>query len=288
MTEDILYIIGPTAIGKSDYAIKLAQQYCTSIISADAYQVYKYMDIGTAKISKEQQQLVKHHLIDTHLPTEAYNVVSFLEQTKSIISNNRKQQKPTIICGGNGLYLKSFIHNYTFPKAKSDPTLRQTLESDYLNLGKQHMWEKLSAIDPISATSIHPNNKHHLLRALEIAYITNKAPSQQKIQRSARTDTKIIGLTSDRNRVISNINKRVSLMIKNGLIEEVNNLLAKGYDETLPSFNCIGYKEVIQFLKGRITSDKMIELINIHTSQFSKRQMTWFKKIQNVNWKTKI
>tara|TARA_A100001015_G_scaffold96156_1_gene106883 strand:+ start:2258 stop:3121 length:864 start_codon:yes stop_codon:yes gene_type:complete len=280
----ITYIIGPTGIGKSSYAIKLAQELNAEIISADAYQVYKGMDIGTAKISKEEQKIVPHHLIDIRNPDEAYNVTDFLNYTKEIIKNTKKH---IIICGGNGLFARAFLYNYAFPNAPSNPKIRKKLENQYGTGGKQSLWNLLNSIDPISASKIHPNNRHHLLRALEIFEITKKPASHIKHQSThPRNDTKIIGLTTDKNRVINRIHTRVDSMIKQGLIEEVSKLKKEDYTQNLPALKCIGYKECFDYLNNSITLEEMIDLIKVHTQQFSKQQMTWFKKIQNVTWKT--
>ena len=282
---NIFYIIGPTAIGKSDYAIKLALKINAEIISADAYQIYKHMDIGTGKISKEEQKKVPHHLIDSLYPNEFYNVTDFLKHTHTLIKSISSKNKKIIICGGNGLYLRSFLYQYTFPSAKSDPKIRHQLEQDYLNIGKNYLWEKLNTIDPVSAKKIHPNNKHHLLRCLEIHALTDKIPSKIKNQKNQiRQDVKVIGLNADRNVVKENISRRVDTMIDKGLINEVETLLKKGFNPDLPALNCIGYKETISYLKGIINKKDMIELIKRNTNHFSKRQMTWFKKIENINW----
>tara|TARA_B100000686_G_C16601807_1_gene869061 strand:- start:102 stop:1001 length:900 start_codon:yes stop_codon:yes gene_type:complete len=279
--KPIIYIIGPTAIGKSKLALELAQQFQADIISADSYQVYKGMDIGTAKASTEDRLLVPHHLIDTHLPTEAYNVTDFIRYCKQHLNPNKR----TIICGGNGLFLRSFLYDYHFPKAKSNPEIRDSLMHDYERGNKQDLWNQLHSIDPKTASQIHPNNKHRLIRALEIYHITKHPPSSLKQKKAKpRDDVTILGLTCDRNVVTERIDIRVDMMIKHGLIEEVKTLLEAGYEPSLPALNCIGYKETIHYLNGSISYDEMIHLIKIHTHQFSKRQMTWFKKIDNVFW----
>ena len=278
----IIYIIGPTGIGKSSLALRLAKQLNTDIISADSYQVYKGMDIGTAKVSLDDQNEVPHHLIDTHLPSDPYTVIDFMRYCQKTLDSSNQ----TIICGGNGLFLRSFIYNYQFPKAKSNPDIRNTLIHDYETGKKQSLWNQLNTVDPTSAATIHVNNKHQLIRALEIYLITNQAPSKIKQkQPKPRQDVTIIGLTNDRSVVTERIDKRVDTMIKQGLIEEVKHLLEQGYQPSLPALNCIGYKEAITYLNGGISQDEMIELIKVHTHQFSKRQMTWFKKIENVFWK---
>ncbi len=279
--KPIIYIIGPTAIGKSDVALSLAKRLHADIISADSYQVYKGMDIGTAKVSPEERFLVPHHLIDTHSPDEPYNVTDFIRYSNQHITNH----KQTIICGGNGLFLRSFLYRYDFPEAKSNPSIRESLMKDYESGLQQYLWDQLNSIDPQTARNIHINNKHQLVRALEIYHITKKAPSTIKQQQGRpRDDVIILGLTCDRKVVTQRIDDRVDTMIKHGLTDEVKHLLDAGYSPSLPALNCIGYKEVIEYLNGSITHDEMIKLIKIHTHQFSKRQMTWFKKIDNVFW----
>ncbi|RAP27303.1 tRNA (adenosine(37)-N6)-dimethylallyltransferase MiaA [Candidatus Marinamargulisbacteria bacterium SCGC AG-343-D04] len=284
--QDITYIIGPTGIGKSNYAIQLAQEQGASIISADSYQVYRYLDIGTAKVSKEQQQLVPHHLIDIKMPNETYTVVEFLQLTETIINSERTANRPIIICGGSGLFSRSFLYRYQFPKAQSDPDIRDQLARDYDTKGKDALWALLCQKDPVSAKLIHPNNKHHLIRALEISAITGLPPSQLK-QHSAtcRPDTKVIGLTVPRTVVKERISTRVDMMITQGLVQEVESLLQRGFSQDLQSMKGIGYKEVIDYLNGSLDKNKMIDCIKLHTHQFSKRQMTWFKRIDNVLWK---
>ena len=279
------YIIGPTAIGKSNYAIELAKKINGEIISADAYQVYKYMNIGTGKVTQQQQQEIPHHLLDILTPDQNYNVTDFLKKTNLIIKSLNKKNKQAIICGGNGLYLQAFLYNYRFPTAKSEPKIRAALENTYIKKGKEYLWTYLNKIDPNSAKNIHPNNKHHLLRCIEIYEITKQIPSEiKKKSITIRPNTKLIGLNSTRNVVKKLISTRVDNMIKAGLIDEVNSLLKKGYDPSLPALNCIGYKEVISHLKGIIDKQDMIELIKSNSNQFSKRQLTWFKKIENISW----
>ncbi len=283
--SSIIYIIGPTAIGKSNLSMELALQLNCDIISADAYQVYTFMDIGTAKPTQLEQRSIKHHLIDIRFPDENYNVTNFINLTKAIIEEKKEKEKNIIICGGNGLFLRAFLYNYTFPKAKSDPAIRKQLELEYEMGNQNKLWDQLNTIDSLSAKKIHPNNKHHLLRALEIYLITGTSPSQLKNHsQTIRNDTEIIGLNSHRSVVKDNIDVRVDKMIHNGLINEVENLIKKGYKPNLPALNCIGYKEVISFLAGNLNKEDMISYIKRNTYLFSKRQMTWFNKIDNVNW----
>jgi tRNA dimethylallyltransferase len=285
MKKDITIIIGPTGIGKSDFAIDLACKTKAEIISADAYQVYKYMDIGTAKVSKEERKLVPHHLIDIKEPDESYSVAEFVQLTNKVIANMRKKQKPIIICGGTGFFVKAFLYNYEFPDFGATKQIRDKLYEELANTSNQEMWTKLSKIDPKSAEIIDPQNTKRIIRALEIFEQTKTNPSSlRKKSEQPRQDTKIICLTSQRENVVKRIENRADNMIELGFIEEVKSLLNKGYKTGLQSFEAIGYKEIINFLHGSITKKEMLELIKTRTRQFSKRQMTWFKKFENIIW----
>ena len=285
MTQDIYCIIGPTGIGKSAYAIELATTLNAEIISADAYQVYRHMDIGTAKPNAAELKAAPHHLIDIKDPTEAYSLGDFLSLSKQLITDIRQKNKPVIICGGTALFIHAFLYSYSLPNAQSDPDIRQDLLDQYDEYGKDYLWNKLQNIDPVSAASIHPNNKHHLLRALEIYAISKQKPSDIK-QRSQtqRSDSKIIGLRSTKEVVHQRIDLRVKKMINDGFIDEVNDLRKRGVPSTAQSFKALGYLQVLDFIKGNINTKEMVECIQNLTKKFSKRQMTWFKKIENVNW----
>ena len=285
MKKDIYCIIGPTGIGKTAYAIHLAQQINAEIISADAYQVYKHMDIGTAKPTKKELALVPHHLIDIKYPNDDYSLHDFLSLSEKIIKKLRQKNKAIILCGGTALFIHAFLYSYSLPKAASDPKIRTQLLKDYDEKGKDYLWNKLNKIDPDSAVSIHPNNKHHLVRALEIYTISNKKPSEQKQKsETIRTDTKIIGLTSSKEVVKERIDLRVNKMIKDGFIQEVQELLDSGVSIEAQSFKALGYLQVFNYIKGSILKEEMVDYIKMLTKKFSKRQMTWFKRIDHVDW----
>jgi tRNA dimethylallyltransferase len=282
--KDILIIIGPTAIGKSALAIEKAQDLGAEIISADAFQVYKYMDIGTAKVSKDIRNQIPHHLIDIKEPQENYSVAEFMNLTKNIINDLRAKNKPIIICGGTIFYIYAFLYNYQFNKEKSDPEYRQKLEKTAKEYNSEYLWNKLNKIDPKAANNIHPNNTKKIIRQLEIYYQYNKLPSKIRIKsKKPRADVSIIGLKTEREKLYTLINKRVDLMIEQGLIEEVRHLLNK-YPDNSQAFEAVGYKETIQYLKGSITKEEMIELIKQKSRNFAKRQLTWLKNFENVKW----
>jgi tRNA dimethylallyltransferase len=286
MNKDILIIIGPTAIGKSAFAIETARKKKAEIISADAFQVYKYMDIGTAKISEEEQKIVKHHLIDIKTPDEPYSVKEFIERTNEIISNLRKNNTPVIICGGTGFYINAFLYGYEFNDMTSkDLDIRARLTDESKKIGSTKFWQKLHSIDPKAANLIDQKNTRRVVRALEIFYTTDRLPSEfRKKTTQPRADVEIVGLINDRAIFYDRINKRVDKMIELGLIDEVRDLLKKGYEDNTQAFEALGYKEVIMYLKGSINKEEMIELVKTKTRQFAKRQMTWFNRFENVKW----
>ncbi|MGE4170616.1 MAG: tRNA (adenosine(37)-N6)-dimethylallyltransferase MiaA [Candidatus Margulisiibacteriota bacterium] len=285
MTPDITVVIGPTAIGKSDYAVQLALETGAHILSADAFQIYRHLDIGTAKPSLAQRQAVPHHLIDELEPTEPYSVAHFLEKTAALISTLRQARKPIVICGGTGLYLQAFLNQYTLsPTPTHDPAIRKELEIEAAMNGEQALWERLQQLDPDAASAIHPQNLKRVMRALEFFTLTGTQISQaQPKTQQQRDDVRLIGLTADRPIVVDRIEKRIDAMMAEGLVQEVETLL-KTYPPTLNAFEAIGYKETIAYLHGDIGYQEMLDWIKARTRQFSKRQMTWFKRFNHVHW----
>jgi len=273
----IKLVIGPTAIGKSDYAIQLAKKKTAEIISADAYQVYKGMNIGTGKITPAQLATVPHHLIDIKSPDEPYSAAEFVSRTNDIIAN---ATTPIIICGGTGMYINALLHDYAFAPETPSAEVKQKVAQ----LPESERWEKLNQIDPASGKSIHPNNINRLTRALEIYYTTNKKPSLYRPQSSPqRPDIELIGLTTDREIVRQRISKRVDAMVAQGLFDEVETLL-KTYPKTAIAFQALGYKQIIAHFEDEMNREDAIQAIKTKTHQFAKRQMTWYRRFKNVNW----
>jgi tRNA dimethylallyltransferase len=280
MKKKITVIIGPTAAGKSEYALALAKKTGAEIISADAYQVYKGLDIGTAKVSVKERNHVPHHFIDIKLPTESYNVTQFLKDAHAVINTLKSRQTPIIICGGTGLYIRSFLYNYQFPEKINTPT-----ETHLDKLTPKALWSQLHAIDPPTAEQLPYQNKRRVIRALEIFHETGQKPSEVKKQSATiRPDIQLIGLHYPRDILIQRINHRVDQMITNGLIDEITHLLQSGVPSTAQSLQAIGYKEIVAYLNKDYSKDTAIEQIKIKTRQFAKRQMTWFNKLPNVKW----
>lgn len=272
----IKLIIGPTAIGKSDYAIDLAKQSNAHIISADAFQVYKGMDIGTGKISPVQQAIVPHHLIDIKEPNQPYNAAEFVRLANQLIESI---SSPIIICGGTGMYINALLNNYTFQPPSSTVNAKEIVSS----IKSQDLWKTLNKIDPQTASSIHKNNHIRLQRALEIWYSSQTKPSVYNEQRTQRSDITIIGLISNRHSIRDRISNRIDRMINDGLFDEVHQLIQR-YDKNGHAFQAIGYKQIIQYLDNKLTKEQAIELIKVKSYQFAKRQLTWFRKFHSIDW----
>ncbi|MBN2057959.1 MAG: tRNA (adenosine(37)-N6)-dimethylallyltransferase MiaA [Candidatus Saganbacteria bacterium] len=280
-----LVILGPTAVGKSALAVKLAQELNGEIISADSMQVYRGMDIGTAKPSKEEQQGILHHLIDIKAPDEPWTVSDFVEQAHELIPEIASQGKKAIVAGGTGLYLWTLINGFSFPIAPADKEVRKKLEK----LPAPALYFQLSTIDPIAAQKIHANDKKRIIRALEVFELTGKCISEFQQRRrketgSSSADYLLIGLNLEREKLYERIEQRIDQMIARGLINEVKGLLSKGFSKDLPSFQALGYKEVVEFLEGRWNKEQMIEELKKRTRNFARRQITWFKRVKNVKW----
>lgn len=284
MKNAITLILGPTAVGKSAYALELARAQQGQIISADAFQVYRGMDIGTAKVSQAIRGEIPHHLIDIIPPSESYSVANFLNEVNPLVESLKKKQIPSIICGGTGFYLYAFLHQFTLSQAPSDPSVRTALMQEAEIVGKEVLWERLNQIDPAYTAKVSRNDTKRIVRGLEIYAQTGQLPSRFQQQAEPRTDVRLIGLSAAKEVLHSRINQRVDAMIKEGLIEEVEGLLAQGIPPDCQAFEALGYKEVVHYLNHRLTQEEMVELVKLRTRQFAKRQMTWFKRFKNVEW----
>ena len=272
----LIVICGATASGKSGLALKLAQRLNTAIISADSRQVYREFDIGTAKPSVAEQQLVPHYLIDICEPTETLTLAEYQEQTQEIIN---KLQTPHLLVGGTGLYIKSITKGLKIPRVAPHSELRSQLSS----LGQTQLYSFLSQIDPVATNKIHPNDQIRTLRALEVYYVTGKTITSQQGENPPLYPILQIGLDCDVDILDQRIAQRTHQMIELGLVAEVNKLCEK-YGQDLPLLNTLGYGEIKQYLAGDINLDTAIADTILHTRQFAKRQRTWFRNIQEINW----
>lgn len=287
--NNLLILLGPTGVGKTDISTKLAQKMPDiEIISADSMQIYKYMDIGTAKPNKRILKAIKHHMIDIVEPLENFDVIQYSKLATKIILDVFKRGKIPILMGGSGLYISSIINPLFIGPAK-DIEYRETLEEDAKMHGKEYLYDKLSKIDPVSASKIEPNDLRRIIRALEVYKSTGKTISY--LQKKALTEDPkfkyhIIGFKRDRENLYQRINLRVDKMFKDGFIEEVKMLRNMGYKEDLNSMQSLGYKQIIKHLNGVLpTKEEAIDLIKIETRHYAKRQMTWFNnKIENIQW----
>lgn len=274
----LIVILGPTASGKTSLAIKLAQLFNGEIISADSRQIYKNMTIGTAKPSKDELGAIKHHLIDCVKPDHNFTLAEFIRRANKHILAIQKKGKLPFLVGGTGLYISAIVDNYDLPKGKIDLRLRQRLETK----SKDELLEYLQELDPETAQTID-NNPRRLIRALEYVIINNKSYSKNQSSKASPYDILQIGINIQQPELNKRIEQRTNQMIEEGLVKETKKLLNK-YDNTLPSINTIGYQEIISYLNNEIDLNQAIDLIKIHTRQYAKRQMTWFKRDKRINW----
>ena len=286
MTKNKLIILaGPTASGKTSVSIDLAKRLGGEIISADSMQVYKYMDVGTAKISVEEMQGVKHHLIDVLDPKEDFNIVKFQNMVKCSIEEIVKNGHIPILVGGTGFYIQSVIYDIDFNNEDDNSSVRKKLEEEYDAFGADFMHEKLKKIDIVSAQNIHKNNKKRIIRAIEYFLINNEPiSSHNEVQREKKSpyDYRFFVLNPPRDILYERINKRVDIMVENGLVDEVKKLREMGLSTANISMQGIGYKEIIEYLDGEVSLETAIENIKQNTRHMAKRQVTWFKREKDV------
>ncbi len=286
--NNLLILLGPTGVGKTDISIKLAQKIPDiEIISADSMQIYKYMDIGTAKPDKSIFKAIKHHMVDIVKPSDNFEVTKYSKLATKIILDVFKRGKIPVLMGGSGLYISSII-NPLFTGPAKNIEYREILEEEAKIHGKKYLHEILSEIDPVSASKIEPNDLRRIIRALEVYKFTGKTISylqKKALNENSKFKYHIIGLKRDRKNLYQIINLRVDQMIKDGFIEEVKMLRDMGYKEDLNSMQGLGYKQINKHLNGVYTKEEAIDLIKIETRHYSKRQMTWFNnKIENIEW----
>ena len=277
----VIVIAGPTATGKTALSVRLAKELGGEIISADSVQIYKDLNIGSAKPTKEEMQGIPHHLMDFLPASAAFSVAQFCDLAKEKIKDIQKRGKIAIVTGGTGLYISSLVDNVCFLEAQASEDLRKDLAEELARVGKDAMHEKLAEIDPKAADAIHPNNTKRVLRALEVYYSTGKTMTEQnrgsKLKKSP-FDFTLIALSCERALLYDRINKRVDNMVQAGLFDEVKSLLAKGIDRDCQSMQGIGYKEVVAHLLDHVEKDTAIDMIKQNSRNYAKRQLTWFRR----------
>jgi tRNA dimethylallyltransferase len=281
MKQKLLVIGGPTAVGKTELSIKLAQKLNGEIISADSMQIYKYMDIGSAKVTKEEMDGIKHHLIDVIDPDTPFSVADFKEYGEAALNSIILNHKFPIISGGTGLYINSLTCNMTFTEAEKDDDYRRHLEDLAIEKGNEYIHEMLKDIDPISYKEIHANNRKRVIRALEVYKLTNKPFSSYNAGSdfyNSNYDVFYYVLTMDRQRLYERINKRVDIMMKKGLLEECIRLKEMGYTSDIQAMQGIGYKELLYHLEGNLSLSEAVDMIKQGSRNYAKRQLTWFRR----------
>ncbi|MDU5919369.1 MAG: tRNA (adenosine(37)-N6)-dimethylallyltransferase MiaA [Clostridiales bacterium] len=281
----LIILTGPTAVGKTDLSIKLSKSLNAEIISADSMQIYKYMDIGSAKVTKEEMDGVIHYMIDEVTPDVSFSVSEFQMRSEKYIEEINKKGKNVLITGGTGLYLNSLIYNMDFAKSNANNEIREKLEQELEENGIDYMHEKLRGLDEEAANRIHKNNTKRVIRAIEVCMSGQKMNDFSKdLRYNEKYKPIIIVLNRDREVLYQRINKRVDIMLENGLLDEVKELLKMGYTKDMISMQGIGYKEMIKYLDGEYTYDEAIEIIKRDSRRYAKRQLTWFKRYQDAKW----
>lgn len=285
--KPLIVITGPTAVGKTDLSIRLSKDINGEIISADSIQIYKYMDIGSAKVMPKEMNGVVHHLIDELYPDEEFNVYTFKKMANTAMDGIYNRGSVPVIAGGTGFYIQSVLYDINFDEEQGDKEYRHYLEKLAEEKGNEFVHNMLKEVDEEAANIIHMNNTKRVIRALEYYNETGKKFSQnneEQRQNQSPYEFKYFVLNMDRDKLYERINMRVDMMIKAGLVEEVENLLKMGYHKDLNSMQGIGYKEIVSYINGEMSLSDAIETLKQNTRHFAKRQLTWFRREKTVTW----
>lgn len=285
MKDKIIVIAGPTAVGKTEYAIRAAQEFNGEIVSADSMQLYKFMDIGSAKPTADEQAAARHYLVDEIDPREEFSVAEYVKLAKKYIRQILDDGKLPIISGGTGLYVNSLIYDMDFAAAPKDSAERERLRALLAEKGPEHLHSLLREIDPNAAGRIHPNNTKKVIRAIEAAKSGSPIPAfEASFKKTADYDYLLIGLNRDRAELYDRINRRVDIMLDAGLEDEIKGLMAMGLDSESISMKGIGYKEMIAYFNGEYDRDEAVELVKRSSRRYAKRQLTWFRRYDDMHW----
>jgi len=285
--KPFIVLTGPTAVGKTALSIALAKAVNGSIISADSMQVYKHMDIGSAKIMPEEMDGVKHYLVDEFEPDEEFHVARFTERAKECLEEIYAEGKVPILVGGTGFYIQAVLYDIDFSKQDADGEYREELEKFAQEKGTEYLHAMLREVDPESAEAIHANNVKRVIRALEFYHLTGTKISEHnetERQKESPYNFAYFVLTDDRAKLYERIDKRVDIMVEKGLVDEVKKLKDMGYHREMVSMQGLGYKEILDYLDGKITLEEAIYIIKRETRHFAKRQLTWFRRENDVIW----
>ena len=285
--KPLVILAGPTAVGKTELSIRLAKRINGAIISADSMQVYKYMDIGSAKIMPDEMEGVKHYLIDELDPSDEFNIVRFQQMAKDALKEIYANGQIPIVAGGTGFYIQALLYDIDFTHQDSDEAFRKEMADYAAEYGAEALHEKLKEIDPVSYKTIHANNTKRVIRALEYYRMTGQpisAHNEQEHQKVSPYNFAYFVLTDDRKHLYDRIDYRVDLMMKKGLVDEVKNLYDMGYHKDMVSMQGLGYKELLSYLDGECSLEEAVYIIKRETRHFAKRQLTWFRGERDVIW----
>lgn len=282
-----IVLTGPTAVGKTSLSIALAKAVNGAVISADSMQVYKHMDIGSAKIMPEEMDGVTHYLVDEFEPDEEFHVARFTERAKECLEEIYAKGQIPILVGGTGFYIQAVLYDIDFSKQDANTEYRGCLEALAKEHGAEYLHDRLKEVDPASAESIHANNIKRVIRALEYYHLTGQKISEHnetERQKESPYNFAYFVLTDERAKLYERIDKRVDIMVERGLVEEVKNLKEMGYHREMVSMQGLGYKEILDYLDGKISLEEAIYIIKRETRHFAKRQLTWFRREKDVIW----
>ena len=283
----LILIVGPTGVGKTAASVYVAKSLNAEIISCDSMQIYKYMDIGTAKVTPEEARGIVHHMTDIISPLEKFSVCDYVKLAKEAAKDIYEKGKPAIMVGGTGLYADSFVKDIDYTETETDVNLRASLKEYADRYGCEALHAELKKIDPESADAIHPNNVKRVIRAIEYYRLSGEKISEhnEKTKNKPSPYNYIyIGFTRDRNDLYENINKRVDMMMENGLANEVMKLYKMGCRRSHTSMQAIGYKEMLWYINGKATFDEAVEILKKNSRRYAKRQLTWFNKNKEIHW----
>ena len=282
----IVCVVGPTASGKTDFAIRLAKERRGEVVSCDSMQIYQYMNIGTAKPTAEEMQGVPHHMLDFVDPKVSYSVADFVKDARNCIAEILERGNLPVLCGGTGLYIDSILNQIEFAEEKTDTKYREFLQNLAENEGNEAVHRLLELSDPEEAKKVHPNNVKRVIRALEIQKTTGmtKTEADRLAKKEPIYDAEIFGMQMDRERLYQRIDLRVDRMIEQGLVEEVKALLQRGIPKEATAMQAIGYKELVAYLDGTVMLDAAIEDIKRESRRYAKRQLTWFRRNKAIQW----
>ena len=282
----MLVLLGPTAVGKTRLSLELAEAFGAEIISGDSMQVYRGMDIGTAKITAAEMKGIPHHLIDIHDPLDAYSTAEFQEQGTRLIEEISSRGKLPFIVGGTGLYIESLCYGFRFSEAVADEAFRSEQDAYAEEYGADALHARLAAVDPVSAARLHPNDRRRIIRALEVHHQTDVPLSDSLAgqKKESPYELCLIGLTMDRKILYKRIEDRIDQMLAEGLTLEVRGLLERGYSRSLVSMQGLGYKEIAAYLERETTLEEAVTLLKRDTRRFAKRQLSWFRHMKEIQW----